>query len=235
MKILFAVALAAVASSTNYKIQVDSLNFAGQLSSSANYQAADTLGEAATGELAGTTYRLKAGYQNMLISSISISAPTDLSLTTISNSTGGQSSGSVAWTVTTDNAAGYTLAIKADTSPALAATGGNFNNYTPAGSVPDYAWSIDNSVAEFGFSPEGTEIASRYLDDSLACGVGSSETADRCWDALSTANRTIASRATNNTPLGTVTTVKFRAEIGTAASVNAGDYNATVTATALAS
>ena len=235
MKILFAVALAAVASSTNYQIQVDSLNFGGQLSSSANYQVNDTLGEIATGETAGTAYRLKAGYQNMIVSAISISAPSDLNLASINNSSGGQSSGSVAWTVTTDNAAGYTLTIKADTNPALQTGNGSFSNYTPAGSVPDYDWTLDNATLEFGFSPEGTDVAARYLDNGSACGTGSGETANRCWDALATTNTTIASRASNNTPLGTVTTVKFRAEVGTVASANTGAYNATVTVTALAS
>ena len=78
-------------------------------------------------------------------------------------------------------------------------------------------------------------MAARYLDNGSACGTGSGETANRCWDALATTNTTIASRANNNTPLGTVTTVKFLAEVGTAASANAGAYNATITVTALAS
>lgn len=227
--------LAEAASSANYKIQSDSLNFGGVLSTSTNYRLEDTLGESATGLISSANYKIDAGYQAMVYSSLSISAPTDLTLSSIVSTTGGLSSGSVVWTVTTDNAAGYTLAIKAGTSPALKSSGDSFADYTLADANPDYDWSVATNAAEFGFSPEGADVASRYLDNGSACSVGAGETADRCWDAFSTTNRTIASRASANTPGGIVTTVKLQAEVKAGLAQNTGAYSATLTATALAS
>ncbi len=228
--------LAVGAASTNYKIQADSLNFGGLLSTSPNYRLEDTAGEVATGESASTNYKVKAGYQNMLGSSISISAPSDLTLSAIDASVGGASTGSVVWTVATDSSAGYTLAVKASTNPALRATSGDFTDYTISGAVPDYTWAIASTVAEFGFSPEGTDTASRYLDNGSTCAVGASQNTDRCWDAFSTTDRTIASRTSANTPSGTATTLKLQVEIGTANTAQtAGSYSATITATATAS
>jgi len=235
MKFLFAIALAAVASSTNYQIQVDSLNFGGLPAASTNYQTSDTLGEVATGGSSSSSYQIKAGYQQMLGSSISISAPSDLALSGIQTTTGGQSSGSVTWTVTTDNTGGYTLAIKSATSPALKSGGNGIDDYAPSGAVPDYAWSVAGTTAKFGFSVTSTDAPTRYLNNGSACDVGAITSTSNCWDGLSTTNRTIASRTTSNTPSGTATTVKFQAEVGSTASVTAGDYRASVTATALAS
>lgn len=235
MKIIFAVALAAAASSANYRIEADSLNFGGLLSSSTNYRLEDTLGESATGDSASGSYKIKAGYRTMLGSSISISAPSDLTLSSIVSAPGGRSEGAVAWTVTTDNEAGYTLTIKAATNPALKNSSDSFGNYSPGGSVPDYTWSVAVNASEFGFSPEGADVASTYLDNGSACGVGSSERTDRCWDGFSTTNKTIASRASNNTPSGTITTVKLQAEVTAGRSQTVGAYSTTLTATALAS
>ncbi len=234
MKILFAVALAAAASSANYRIEADSLNFGGLLSTSPSYRLEDTAGEITSGDSSSASYKIRAGYRTMLGSAITISAPSNLTLPSVVSAPGGQSSGSVAWTVITDNEAGYTLAIKAATNPALKSSGDSFANYTPGGSVPDYTWSVAANGSEFGFSPEGADVASNYLDNGSTCGTGSSETADRCWDSFSTTNKTIASRASNNTPSGTVTTVKLQAEVTTGRSQTIGSYSATLTATALA-
>jgi|GEM_PF-4803839 hypothetical protein len=61
------VAEAAVRSSSNYKIDSDSINFSGtENSSSANYKASDTVGETATGDSGGVLYKIKAGYRALV-------------------------------------------------------------------------------------------------------------------------------------------------------------------------
>ena len=223
-----------VASSTNYRLQIDSINFSGRLSTSTNYTMEDTLGEVGTGTSTSASYNLSAGYQAMLGTTLSISVPANASLSSIAGNVGGQSSGSIAWTVITDSPAGYSLSIKASTDPALQSAASSFGDYTIAGAVPDYTWSILSTAAEFGFSPEGTHIVSRYLDNGANCGTGSSETADRCWDAFSTSNRQIAGSSSSNQPSGTVTTVRLLAEIGSAKGQTIGDYTAVITTTAIA-
>lgn len=222
---------AAVAASTNYRLQDDSLSFGGILSSSANYKLEDTAGGIGTGNLSSTNYSLLAGYQQMIASTISITAPADATLSTIDNS--GTSNSSVAWTVITDNSAGYTLSIKASTNPALTSGSNSFSDYAPSGAVPDYTWSIAASGSAFGFSPEGADIASRYLNSGTTCGVGATDTTDQCWDGLSTTDRTIAQNSSANTPGGAATTVKLRAEIGSSKTQATGSYSTTLTATAM--
>ena len=55
------ITLAYVASSTNYRIQADSVNGGGLLSTSTSYRVEDTLGEAGVGTSSSATFSLKAG------------------------------------------------------------------------------------------------------------------------------------------------------------------------------
>jgi hypothetical protein len=224
--------LAYVASSTNYRIQFDSVNMGGGLSTSTSYRMEDTLGEAGTGTSSSATYRLKAGYQQMQESSIAVTIPGNITLApSIPTSGGGVANGQATWTIITDNPAGYTASIRASTSPALISGPNSFADYTPATANPDFLFSVASTSSEFGFSPEGVDIVQRFLDNGSACNVGSGETTDRCWDALSTIPMTVASRATANHPAGTTVTIKFRAESGVANIQPPGEYQATTTMT----
>lgn len=226
-------ALSQVMESGNYRIQSDSINFGGSRGESSSYVLEDTLGEIATGESDSTSYKLKAGYQQMHVSTIAISSPSDVTMTSIEDS-GGTSDASVAWTVTTDNSAGYTLGVSASTDPALTSGVNSFADYTPAGAVPDYTFSIVASASEFGYSPEGDDITSRFQDDGSSCNAGSGDTIDACWDGFSTTNESVAgATSANHNTDGTKTTLKLRAEIGSSASQASGTYSATVTATAV--
>ena len=55
----------AAMSSSNYKIDADSINIGGGQSSSTNYKIEDTLGEVATGDSESGSYKTEAGYQAM--------------------------------------------------------------------------------------------------------------------------------------------------------------------------
>lgn len=227
-------ASAYIASSTNYRLERDSINFSGTRSTSSNYLAEDTLGEVGTGRGTSTNYRVEAGYQQAE-GTITISAPADVTLTpALTTLSGGLATGSAIWTVSTDNPAGYTLSIRAASSPALQSGSNFFANYTPASaSTPDFTWSVVSTTSEFGFTPEGTDIASTYKDDGITCATGSSDTSTACWDSITTSNK-ITSRKTSSAPSGSSTTVKFRAEAGASSSQAAGDYQAIITVTAIA-
>ena len=232
--------LAYVAASSNYRLESDSINFGGsEESASTNYRLSDTFGELGTGTSTSASYNLHAGYRAMVGTSeevyITLSVPGDIALSNLSADSGGTSSGEAAWQVITNNNSGYQLSIKAATSPALKYQTDGFSDYSPAGSVPDFAWSVGASQTAFGFTPEGDDIASRYLDNGSACGTGSGETSEHCWDGLSTSDRVVAQRLSNNDPAGSATTVKFKAQIGTGGtSLAAGAYAAAITATAAA-
>ncbi|HYC83215.1 MAG TPA: hypothetical protein VEB60_01550, partial [Candidatus Paceibacterota bacterium] len=136
---------------------------------------------------------------------------------------------------TTNSPAGYSLAIKASTDPALTATEGSFANYTPAGTA-DYVWSIPETSSEFGMSPEGSDIVAAFRDNGAQCGVGNLDTEDRCWGPVQTTDTTISGTGVGIHPAGAATDVRFRAEIGSARSSpqKPGSYQAELTVTAVA-
>jgi hypothetical protein len=224
-------------SSSNYKIQSDSMNFGGTRSASATYTIEDTAGETATGMSSSTNYTMSAGYQQMDNVFISISSAADVTMTpAIGGVTGGTSDGSTSFTVTTDNPAGYTGTITASSSPAMSSPLDSFADYAPAGANPDANFAVAATASAFGFSPEGTDIAPRYKDTgggTPVCGSGSSDTALTCWDGLSTSPKTILNRTSQNSPAGTLSTIRFKAGSGNAHIQKEGQYVATTTITVL--
>lgn len=232
---LFALPVAAaVMSSTSYKVQSDSLNFGGGLSTSTSYKQENTFGEVGTGESASSNYLLHAGYQQMQSIYLSLSvSPVNLT-PTIPSTGGGVANGSTNVTVTTDDAAGYELYITASTSPALVSGVNSFADYVPAGADPDFVFAVLSANSGFGFSPEGSDIVSAFKDNGSVCNAGASDAADRCWVGLSTSQRLISKKTSGNHPAGTVTTLKFRAESGATHTQPSGNYTATSTVTAIA-
>lgn len=229
------VAFAYVASSTNYRIQTDSVNMGGGLSSSTNYAAQDTLGEVVSGTSTSASYGVKAGYQQMQDIYIAISSPGNVTLAPLIPSVGGGvANGQATWTVITDNQSGYSLSVSAASSPALVSGLNSFANYTPAGADPDFNFSVPAASAEFGFTPEGNDVVSRFLDNGAACNTGSGNTTDRCWAPLLTSLQSVAQKNSANAPTGSALTLKFRAQSGAANTQPAGSYTATATLTVMA-
>lgn len=221
-------------SSGSYKIPVDTINVGGQQGASGLYSLVDTIGELGTGDSASSSYRINAGFLGAQVVYIAITSNGAVSMSpSIAGVSGGTGTGSMSWTVTTDNAAGYTMNVHSTTTPSLRSAGSSFADYTPAGSDPDYTWSVASTDSEFGFSPEGSDIVQRFKDNGSACNTGSSDTANKCWDALTTSDKEIAKRTTANHPSGTLTTVKIQAESGASHIQPNGTYTATVLVTAV--
>lgn len=221
---------------TAYKIPLDSINVGGQDGSSTSYGLFDTVGEIATGDSSSTTYGLNAGFIGAQLTYLAISNGSDVTMSpAIAGVSGGAGTGSTVWTVTTDNPAGYSLLIRADTNPALRSISSDFADYTTAGAAPDYNWTVAAADSEYGFTPEGADIIQRYLDNGSSCdSIGGSDTADKCWDKLTTSDQQIATSATGNHPSGTTTTVKMQAEVGSSHIQPNGTYEANITVTAVA-
>ncbi len=221
-------------SSPSYKIQSDSLNFGGNRSASGSYSMEDTLGEVATGISSSTNYAMLAGYQQMQSASLSVVPPTDVVMSpAIGGVSGGTSNGSTTFKVTTDDTAGYSVSIVASSSPALTSGLDSFADYATSGANPDFTFATTTATTSlFAFSPKGADVQARFKDDgSTACGAGSSQTADKCWDGLSTMSKMIVSRSSSNHPNGASTTISFRAWSGSGHVQLAGNYVATTTIT----
>ena len=228
-------AMAYVSSSSNYRIQEDSVNNAGLLSTSTSYRIEDTVGESGVGTSSSASYAVKAGYQQMQQTYLAIIPPGNVSLApNIPQSGGGSADGTGAWTVVTDNLAGYSMTLASQNAPAMQSGANNFANYISGGANPDFAFTTPAAAARFGFSPEGGDIVQRFKDNGAACNVGALDSVSACWDPLSTTPATIASRNSANNPGGTATTIRFHAASGASNVQPAGSYTATATVTVLA-
>ena len=226
-------------SSARYQISTDSINLGGtENGASPTYILSDSVGEIGSGFSSSTGYSMSSGYRMLQQSYIAITSPSDVALPGISGLVSGQSNSAEAWTVTTDNSAGYELLVKSLTYPALkSASGAYFSDYQPSATgTPDYAFSVAPGNSVFAFSPEGQDISQTYLDNGLGsvCGTGSTDTQDRCWDGFSTTGKVVSYRSSSNHPGGTVTTIKYRTAIGSSKIQESGSYTSTIVATAVA-
>ena len=232
---VLSVSNAQVMQSSNYRMQSDSVNSGGGLSTSTNYGMEDTVGETATGIATSSNYQLKAGYQQMQEVYISLSAPANVVMSpSLGGLTGGVSQGTTSFSVVTDSAAGYTVTIQSATSAAMRSGNNVINDYVPGGAVPDFIFTTNSTQKHFAYSPQGADIAQRFQDSGGVCGVAGSDTSGRCWDGLRTTPVEIVRRTSSNHPLGATTTVLFSVGIGGNVGVPPGQYIATTTVTALA-
>ena len=231
---LLSVSFAQVRTSPSYQLQSDSINFGGGLSTSSNYSLESTAGEIATGESDSSSYSLRAGYQQMQEVFLSITEALDVTLLpALGGLTGGTSNGSTSVVVLTDSPSGYELTIAAESSPAMQNDSYTIADYvSTVDPVADFAFTTGTSDAHFGFSPEGSDVVAAFLDNTSACGVGSTDTPLSCWQGLSTTDIVVA-RGGANQPSGATTTLNFRVGIGSAAGVISGTYIATTTLTAV--
>jgi len=221
-------------SSTNYQLQSDSINVGGGLTDSASFTLESTTGEVATGLSDSSSYSLRAGYQQMQSVFISLSGGADVVMSpALPGITGGEANGSSTFTVVTDSPAGYNLTIEGANNPAMQRFDGeSIANYTPT-STADFIFSVPAAGAEFGFTPEGVDVASAFLDNGTSCGIGTSDTALSCWAPILVSATEIARGSTSNHPSGATTSIHYRVGVSNGAVVPEGVYTATTTVTAL--
>lgn len=175
-------------------------------------------------------------------SEIAFSVPaTDVTLASIPGLTGGTSNGQTQVVVVTNDSAGYTMTLKASSSPAMQGhtQGGTIPNYTPTvAGVPDFNFSVPANRAEFGYSVEASttaDLVQSWRDNGTsACGTGALNTADRCWLDATTTNYVLINRNTFTPTSGSTTTLKFRLTINSNPSplIPEDVYTATTTLTA---
>lgn len=154
--------------------------------------------------------------------------------------TGGTSNGTTTVVVLTNDSSGYTMTIKASTSPAMdgETTTGTIADYTPAAvGVPDFTYSVPSS-AEFGYTvlaSTTSDLAQKFKDDGAStCNTGSADTsgAASCWYGLSTAATSTIFRTTATSASGSTSSVVFKLTINSGSFVPEDTYKATTTLTA---
>lgn len=164
-------------------------------------------------------------------SGISITSPVDVTMTALDMSTN-TSVASTTWNVKTNDYSGYTLTVRASTSPAMKNATTSIADYTPASANTPEVWSVTNAV-EFGFSATGTDVSTGTWGTGAGCNTGIVPLATKKWlNFATTASPTVATRAATTTA-GVNTVVCFAAEQN-GVYAPAGVYVADITATATA-
>lgn len=153
-------------------------------------------------------------------STISISAPSDVSLGTITG-TGASSEGTATWTVATNNSNGYKLEWTAS-SATMASGSDTIAAYTPAVADTPETWSIAASASEWG-----ARLKSSSTDTALEWGT---DTTSEKWLNVATSARQIVSHSSETA--GSDEVVAFKAEVGASKAQPTGSYTVNVTATA---
>jgi hypothetical protein len=219
--------------STNYQITEDSVTVGGiESSSSTSYSLKDTI-DGVGGNASSSSYGLRGGYRSTAFSSISISTPSNVTLSSCAQAVACSSDGTVNWTVTTDNVSGYALSISASTAPALKSGSNSFTDFTPSGTTG--FWSVGASASAFGFavgSSGQTDIVSAFKDDGASCGSGSG--VGSCYRGFSGSTAIPIVSRNSSMSSGNTTTLKLKAQIGSNYVQPVGTYTATITATAIA-
>ncbi len=171
-------------------------------------------------------------------SGVTISNGTDATMSPNMGVTSDRSVGSSSWTVATNSATGYVLAVKSLTSPALKnGTTDQFTDYTEATPGTPVAWGgVPAGGKEFGYSAYGADVLDATWGTADNCGntgTGVTNVAQK-YRGFSTSDVTIASRASVTPNVGVTSSICFAAEQN-AVYASSGSYQATITATATAS
>ncbi len=168
---------------------------------------------------------------------IAIDSPADVAMSRALSMTNMTAIGTSTWTVTTNNITGYSLTIKATSSPAM-----QQNSTT---TIADYqtaapnTWAVTSGNAKFGFSAYGTDVTTVPTNpwgSGSSCAPVSAHVPSTTLKYLgfttSTSSPEIARRSATTTFAGSATTVCFAVEQN-GFYIPSGAYSATITATAV--
>lgn len=184
----------------------------------------------------GSVFAVQTATDNVIVTlavdeGITISDGSDTSLLPNIGISNNKAIGSSSWTVTTNAANGYNLAVKASTSPALQSGSNSFADYTETTVGTPETWSVASGDMEFGYSVYGTDSATTNWGTGASCGTGGVPSATLKYVGLKTADKVVATRSSVTPVTGVATTICFGAEQNNVFAP-AGTYTSTVTATA---
>jgi hypothetical protein len=163
----------------------------------------------------------------------------DFRIRQISGITGGNATGTTQFVVKSNNASGYYVEIDFfDNAGAWAMRGDedggaqirDYRNGSMA--TPSYNWTA-STAAQFAYtvhSSTTSDTADNFLNNSSACGAGSTQTIGKCWQSPSTSGYRVVDRSTAaNT--GATSTLMFKVNVPSGANPTPTAQTYTATAT----
>lgn len=143
--------------------------------------------------------------------------------------------GASSWIAKTNSSTGYTLAVKASSSPALKnGVISSFADYTEGTPGTPETWSVESGTYQFGYSAYGDDTIDATWGTATGCGSGGIPDANGKYLGFTTSDKTIANRSTVTPTSGIQTNICFSAEQNDIYAPS-GTYTATITATMTAS
>ncbi|MDD4804261.1 MAG: hypothetical protein PHN69_03730 [Candidatus Pacebacteria bacterium] len=172
-----------------------------------------------------------------VIAGIAIDSPSDVSMSRPLSMTNMTAIGTSTWNVVTNNAAGYNLTVKADTSPAMQQNVGTTTTIADYNTGIPTLWSVSAGTAKFGFSAFGPDTSDVTWGTGETCSGEevndpSSSLKYLGFTTSSTSSFAIATRSSTTTFAGSATTICFAVEQN-GFYIPSGQYTATITATAV--
>lgn len=229
---------ASVMSSGNYRIEADDSAVGGGNYASTNYIFRDTMGEVSTGLSDSVSYKMRAGYQEMLEAYLTVSSPEDINLLPpIPGISGGTANASASWNVITDSPSGFNMQIGVSTAPAMMLVGDPTHYFANYSSTATYAWSVTSGNALFGYTvepaTEGDTVQTLLDNGSNTCGTGEVNGTDTCWAGFNgTTATSVVNRTSRTSIAGESEKVKLKAQSNNNFLV-AGTYQSAITVTVL--
>ncbi len=165
---------------------------------------------------------------------ISITSPSDATMSTALGVAQHSAVGSTTWNVKTNSAGGYTLAVRATSSPAMAQNGGSPSILDYQTGAPN-TWVATSGQAYFGYSAYGGDISTGTWGTGSNCYGGNIHATSTTlkYKGFTTSDVTVATRAATTTPSGIDSNFCYAVEQNNFY-VPSGTYHATIIATATA-
>jgi hypothetical protein len=163
---------------------------------------------------------------------ISITSPSDTTMSATLGVAQHSATATTTWNVKTNSAAGYTLAVRATSTPAMTATAGGYTIADYQVGAPN-TWNATTGNAYFGYSAFGTDISTGTWGSGSVC-YGASQNATSTtlkYKGLTTSDVTVATRSSTTTPTGNDSTFCYAVEQNNFY-IPSATYQATVIATA---
>lgn len=166
-----------------------------------------------------------------VVTGISITSPSDTNMSTNLGVAQDTAVGTTTWNVKTNNAAGYTLAVKATNTPAMTSATNNIADYQTG--APN-TWSVSSGDAAFGYSAFGTDVSTGTWGSASVCSTGTHvPNSSLNYKGFTTSDFTVATRSATTTTVGIDTSICYAVEQDTFY-IPSGTYKATIIATATA-
>ena len=161
---------------------------------------------------------------------LSMTDPADVTMSPdIGGMSGGSSTGTTNFSVTTSNTAGFDTTVKSSSTLKHPTLTDFFKDYT--NTSPTYNWT-DPADSGFGYNVVSTVASLNFKNNGTsACGSGSSNGIEHCWIGFSsTTPYTILSSSTAQ-KTGVTATINLKAYLAANQNFSDGTYTTTITVT----